>query len=42
MKVLVVDDDADLLDLTAYALRRDGFTVVQATDGEQAMQKPNS
>jgi DNA-binding response OmpR family regulator len=39
VKVLVVDDDADLLDLTAYALRRDGFTVIQATDGEQAMQK---
>jgi DNA-binding response OmpR family regulator len=39
VKVLIVDDDADLLDLTAYALRRDGFTVIQATDGEQAMQK---
>ncbi len=39
MKVLVVDDDADLLDLMAYALRRDGFTVVQAVDGEQALQK---
>jgi DNA-binding response OmpR family regulator len=39
VKVLVVDDDADLLDLTAYALRRDGFTVVQAVDGEQALQK---
>jgi len=39
VKVLVVDDDADLLDLMAYALRRDGFTVVQAVDGEQALQK---
>jgi DNA-binding response OmpR family regulator len=39
VKVLVVDDDADLLDLTAYALRRDGFTVIQAMDGEQAMLK---
>jgi len=39
VKVLIVDDDADLLDLTAYALRRDGFTVIQASDGEQALQK---
>jgi len=39
VKVLVVDDDADLLDLTAYALRREGFTVIQALDGEQALQK---
>jgi DNA-binding response OmpR family regulator len=39
VKVLVVDDDADLLDLTAYALRRDGFTVVQAVDGDQALLK---
>ena len=39
MKILVVDDDVDLLDLTGYALRRDGFTVVQAVDGEQALQR---
>jgi DNA-binding response OmpR family regulator len=37
VKVLIVDDDADLLDLTGYALRREGFTVVQAMDGEQAI-----
>jgi DNA-binding response OmpR family regulator len=39
VKVLIVDDDADLLDLTGYALRREGFSVVQALDGEQAMQR---
>lgn len=39
MKILVVDDDADLLDLTGYALRREGFTVVQALDGEQALRR---
>jgi len=37
MKVLVVDDDADLLDLTSYALRREGFTVIPASDGLQAV-----
>jgi len=37
VKVLIVDDDADLLDVTTYALRRDGFEVVVATDGQQAL-----
>jgi DNA-binding response OmpR family regulator len=39
VKVLLVDDDLDLLDLLAYALRRDGFEVVSATDGQQALQR---
>src|SRR5215217_5921281 len=39
MKVLVVDDDADLLYLTSYALRREGFTVIPASDGQQAVQR---
>ena len=37
MKVLVVDDDVDLLDLVTYALRREGFTVIPAIDGIQAL-----
>jgi DNA-binding response OmpR family regulator len=39
MKVLLVDDDLDLLDVTAYALRREGFDVLPATDGVQALQR---
>ncbi len=39
MKVLVVDDDADLLDLMTYALGREGFTVTTAIDGQQALQR---
>ncbi len=39
MKVLLVDDDVDLLDLTTYALRREGYTVVTAIDGLQAVQR---
>ena len=35
MKVLVVDDDRDLLPLIAFALERAGFLVVKAADGEQ-------
>src|SRR5437867_536883 len=39
MKVLVVDNDPDLLDLLTYALRRAGFTVLAALDGERALQQ---
>ena len=37
MKVLIVEDDVDLLDLTTYALRREGYEVVAAVDGKQAL-----
>jgi DNA-binding response OmpR family regulator len=37
MKVLLADDDADLLDLMTYALRREGHTTVAAIDGKQAL-----
>lgn len=39
MRVLLVDDDADLLDVTAYALRREGFDIIQAIDGAQAVRR---
>ena len=39
MKVLLVDDDVDLLDITSYALRREGFNVIAATDGFQALRR---
>src|SRR5919204_5200732 len=39
MKVLVADDDVDLLDITTYALRREGYRVVAAVDGKQALQR---
>jgi DNA-binding response OmpR family regulator len=39
MKLLLVDDDTDLLDVTAYALRREGFNVTVATDGMHALQR---
>jgi CheY-like chemotaxis protein len=37
--VLVVDDDDDLLDLVDDALRRKGYRVAIAHDGEQALQR---
>ena len=37
MKILVADDDRDLLSLIAFALTQAGFVVEQATDGGQAL-----
>ncbi len=38
MKILVVDDDLDLLGLVAYALRQAGFLVVESSDGREALE----
>lgn len=38
MKVLVVDDEKDITALVAYHLEREGFTVLQAHDGLQALE----
>jgi DNA-binding response OmpR family regulator len=37
MKILVADDDPDLLDLLAYALGQAGFLVVKASNGTEAL-----
>ena len=39
MKALLVDDDVDMVDLMTYALRREGFSVLTAIDGQQALQR---
>lgn len=39
MKALVVDDDRVLADLVAFTLRREGYQVVQASDGPAALQR---
>ncbi len=39
MRALVVEDDSDLLDLLTYALRREGYTVLSAMDGQQALKR---
>jgi DNA-binding response OmpR family regulator len=38
MKILLVDDDPDLLEVTGFALQQAGFLVVKAADGELALQ----
>jgi DNA-binding response OmpR family regulator len=37
MKILVVDDDSDLRNLIAFALRHAGYLVVEAADGPAAL-----
>ena len=39
MKALVVDDDRVLADVVAFTLRREGFEVIQAHDGQMALQR---
>ena len=38
MKIMLVDDDPDLLAVTTFALQQAGFIVVQATDGVAALE----
>jgi DNA-binding response OmpR family regulator len=38
VKVLLVDDDPDIRDITAYALQREGFRISLAGDGRQALE----
>ena len=36
-RILVVDDDPHLREVVRYALSRQGFTVVEATNGAEAL-----
>jgi len=38
-RVLVVDDESDLRELVSYNLRKDGFDVSEAADGEEALRE---
>jgi DNA-binding response OmpR family regulator len=37
-RILLVDDEQSIQTLLSYPLRKDGYDVVQATDGEQALE----
>ncbi len=39
MKILLADDDTEILDLTTYALRKHGYNVITVTDGTQALRR---
>ena len=38
-KVLVVDDESSIVSAISYALRREGYEVETASDGEEALEK---
>lgn len=38
-KILVVDDEPDIVELVSYNLKREGFEVSSAKDGEEALNK---
>lgn len=38
-RILVVDDEADLVELVSYNLKKEGFSVESALDGEEALSK---
>ena len=37
MKILIVEDDLDIMTLIRFHLRTAGFETVEATDGEEAL-----
>ncbi len=37
-KILIVDDEADILDLLEYNLEKEGYVVIKALDGEEAIE----
>jgi two-component system alkaline phosphatase synthesis response regulator PhoP len=39
VKILVVDDEADILDMLEYNLKKEGYEVLKAYDGEEALRK---
>jgi phosphate regulon transcriptional regulator PhoB len=38
-KILIVDDEPDILELISYNLKKEGFHITKALDGEEALQK---
>ena len=41
-KIVIVDDEQDIIDLLTYNLSNEGYKVVSALDGVQALLKVNS
>ena len=40
-KILIIDDEEDILDLLEYNLKKEGFKTVRALDGKEGIQKTN-
>ena len=40
-KILIVDDEKNIVDIIAFNLKKEGYTVITAADGEEGVQKAN-
>lgn len=38
-KILIVDDEKNIVDIIAFNLKKEGYTVIQAADGEEGLEK---
>ncbi len=38
-KILIADDEPDILEIVSYNLRNEGYEIINARDGEEALQK---
>ena len=38
-KILIVDDEKNIVDIIAFNLKKEGYTVITAADGEEGVQK---
>ncbi|MEQ8164075.1 MAG: response regulator, partial [Smithellaceae bacterium] len=38
-KILVTDDEEDIVDLISYNLAREGYSIIKAYDGEAALRQ---
>ena len=41
-KILIVDDEKNIVDILNHNLKREGYETVQAYDGEEAVEKTKS
>lgn len=41
-KILIVDDEKDIIEFLSYNLKQEGFEVLSATDGKSGIEKANS
>ena len=42
MRLLIIEDDPDIVELVQYNLEREGFRVAAARDGERGLQEASS